>query len=166
MQKFRPNEGESSLPVVKIRELNQGYCDSSSEYCTAEIGIANTIYTGDLVFSWSGSLMIDFWCDEAAGLNQHLFKVTSKKYPKWFCYLWVKHNLLNFKRIAENKGTTFGHIKREDLHNAEIVVPPKSALKDLDVVFEPVFSQKIENGIEILRLAKLQDLLLAKLSSH
>jgi type I restriction enzyme S subunit len=165
MQNFRPDEGESSLPVIKIRELNQGYCDGSSEYCIAEIGTANTIHTGDLVFSWSGSLMIDVWCDEKAGLNQHLFKVTSKKYPKWFCYLWVKNHLLNFQRIAENKGTTFGHIKREDLHNAEIVVPPKPELVAMDKVFEPLFSQRSENGIEILRLAKLQNLLLAKLSS-
>ncbi len=122
MQKFRPKGKEKSLPVIKIRELSQGYCDDNSEYCTSRIDDTHIITNGDLVFSWSGSLQVSFWTSCTAGLNQHLFKVVSEAYPKWFIYLWTKHHLINFQRIAENKGTTFGHIKREDLHNAKIKV--------------------------------------------
>ena len=31
MQKYRPKDGETGLPVLKIKELRQGICDASSE---------------------------------------------------------------------------------------------------------------------------------------
>ena len=34
MQKFRPEEGEEGLPVLKIKELGQGAFDANSEYCS------------------------------------------------------------------------------------------------------------------------------------
>ena len=37
MQDFRPVDGEVPLPVIKIRELTQGYCDGSSEFCSPSI---------------------------------------------------------------------------------------------------------------------------------
>ena len=37
MQKFRPLEDEIGLPVLKIKELRQGSCDSSSEQCSTNI---------------------------------------------------------------------------------------------------------------------------------
>ena len=36
-------------------------------------------------------------------LNQHLFKVTSKKVEKWFYYLATKFHLEEFIRIADGK---------------------------------------------------------------
>ena len=114
MQNYRPEKDETPIPVIKIRELSQGYCDENSEFCSNHIDKSHIIQNGDLVFSWSGSLQASFWTSQTAGLNQHLFKVQSDEYPLWFVYEWVTFHLLNFQRIAENKGTTFGHIKRED----------------------------------------------------
>lgn len=84
MQKYRPTKGERGLPVLKIRELRQGFCDTDSELCSLHISDDYIIHDGDIVFSWSGSLMVDIWCGGTCGLNQHLFKVTSKSYNKWF----------------------------------------------------------------------------------
>ena len=86
MQKFRPVDGEKGLPVLKIKELRQGACDASSELCSPNIKSDYIVCDGDVIFSWSGSLLVDFWCGDTCGLNQHLFKVTSDKYPKWFYY--------------------------------------------------------------------------------
>ncbi|MDR0500834.1 MAG: hypothetical protein LBG97_06270, partial [Coriobacteriales bacterium] len=80
MQRFRPTEDEVGLPVLKIKELRQGSCDSSSELCSANVGSDYVVHDGDVIFSWSGSLLVDFWCGGDCGLNQHLFKVTSSKY--------------------------------------------------------------------------------------
>ena len=164
MQNFRPEENEEFLPVIKIRELSQGYCDNNSEFCTDKIDKSHIINKGDLVFSWSGSLQVAFWTSDRAGLNQHLFKVVSATYPQWYVYLWVKHHLLNFQRIAENKGTTFGHIKREDLHSAMIKTVDEYTIASLNKVFSPILSAYLKNAAEVHRLADVQKVLLARLS--
>ena len=55
--------------------------------------------------------MVDIWCGGKAALNQHLFKVTSIDYPKWFYCSYTKHHLAEFQRIAQAKAVTMGHIK-------------------------------------------------------
>jgi type I restriction enzyme S subunit len=59
MQKYRPNQGENGLPVLKIKELRQGICDSSSELCSENVDDIYVIEDGDVIFSWSGSLLVD-----------------------------------------------------------------------------------------------------------
>lgn len=164
MQNFRPKEGRKSYPVIKIRELTQGFCDNSSEYCHTDIGESHTVNKGDLVFSWSGSLQAAFWTSETCGLNQHLFKVVSYKYPKWLAYMWINYHLLSFQRIAENKGTTFGHIKREDLHNAQIKSLDSATIESYDKTFSPIVESIIANATELHFLMKLQRLVLSQLS--
>ncbi|MCM1474075.1 MAG: restriction endonuclease subunit S [Muribaculaceae bacterium] len=72
MQKFRPLKNEESLPVLKIKELRQGVYDSDSELCSANIKSEYIVYNGDVIFSWSGSLLVDFWCGGTCGLN-HIY---------------------------------------------------------------------------------------------
>ena len=60
MQKFRPKEYEIGLPVLKIKELRQGFCDNNSELCSPNIKKDYIIQNGDVIFSWSGSLLVDF----------------------------------------------------------------------------------------------------------
>jgi len=62
MQKFRPTDNEDGIPVLKIKELRQGMCDSSSELCSPNINAEYIVSDGDVIFSWSGSLLVDFWC--------------------------------------------------------------------------------------------------------
>ena len=102
MQKYRPEEREEGLPVLKIKELGQAGFDSNSEYCSpSKIGEKYIIKDGDIIFSWSGTLMVKIWCGGKCGLNQHLFNVVAKEYPKWFAYHWTRHHLDNFIRIAK-----------------------------------------------------------------
>lgn len=35
MQNYRPSNHEKSYPVLKIRELRQGYCDFNSDLCSS-----------------------------------------------------------------------------------------------------------------------------------
>lgn len=164
MQKFRPTPTEKGLPVIKIRELNQGYCDEKSEYCSPKIERDHTITQGDFVFSWSGSLQAAFWTSEKAGLNQHLFKVVTTTYPKWFVYCWVRYHLAGFQRIAKNKGTTFGHIKRADLRAAKIKKMHPDEISRLNVIFAPLLKTLITNSTELHQLIRLQNILCSKLS--
>ena len=165
MQKYRPISGEKGLPVLKIKELGQGRIDSSSDFCSNEIDSYYKVYDGDVIFSWSGTLMVKIWCGGKCGLNQHLFKVSSKTTPKWFYYFWTKHHLDNFIRIAKDKAVTMGHIKREELEKAEVLFPNNSVMKKLDTLMAPFLDQIIEKECEIRKLALLRDTLLPKLIS-
>jgi len=165
MQKFRPLEDEIGLPVLKIKELRQGSCDSSSELCSPNIKSEYIIHDGDVIFSWSGSLLVDIWCGGTCGLNQHLFKVTSNVYDKWFYYLWTAHHLDRFIAIAADKATTMGHIKREELSKAEVLIPSEESYMEISSIMQPIFELMISNRIEARKLAALRDELLPKLMS-
>ena len=165
MQKFRPANGENGLPVLKIKELRQGSCDDSSERCSPYIKPEYIVHDGDVIFSWSGSLLVDFWCGDTCGLNQHLFKVTSDKYPKWFYYAWTAHHLTRFVAIAADKATTMGHIKREELAKAEVIIPDTASMERIGGVLQPMYDLIISNRIENRKLAALRDTILPQLMS-
>lgn len=165
MQKYRPNEDEVGLPVLKIKELRQGSCDNSSELCSPNIKPEYIIHDGDVIFSWSGSLLVDIWCGGTCGLNQHLFKVTSNTYDKWFYYLWTAHHLERFIAIAADKATTMGHIKRGELAKAEVLIPSDEDYKSINSLMNPIFNLIVAKQIEARKLAELRDELLPKLMS-
>lgn len=165
MQKFRPQIEEKGIPVLKIKELGQGRTDSSSDVCSENISSEYIANDGNVIFSWSGTLMVNIWCGGLCGLNQHLFKVTSDKYPKWFYYFWTKYHLGKFIRIAKDKAVTMGHIKRGDLETSEVLIPEIETLSKLDEIISPILNQIIAIKCENKNLENLRDTLLPKLMS-
>lgn len=165
MQKYRPIADEIGIHVLKIKELRQGHCDANSELCSPNIKTNYIIHDGDVIFSWSGSLLVDFWCGGICGLNQHLFKVTSNMYDKWFYYAWTKHHLERFIAVAADKATTMGHIKRAELSKAEVLIPNKTDYNRIGSLLHPIYDLIISNRIENRKLAEIRDALLPKLMS-
>ena len=165
MQRYRPKKNESSLPVVKIKELRQRFADIDSDRCSVNIDSDFIIDDGDVVFSWSGSLLVDIWAGGKAGLNQHLFKVTSKSYSKWFYYYWTKFHLKQFQNIAQSRATTMGHIRRGHLKEAKVLEPNKIQLNKISLVMDTILNSKIILRIENTTIAALRDTLLPKLMS-
>jgi len=165
MQKYRPELNEDSIPVLKIKELRQGYFDENSDVCRANLDSSYIVKSGDVIFAWSGSLMLKIWTSETCGLNQHLFKVTSRKYDKWFYFYWTQYYLNKFIKIAQDKATTMGHIKRNDLKESLVLIPDNNTYNKLNNVLNPLFIQIIEINDEINKLTKLHDTLLPKLMS-
>lgn len=164
LQKFPAQEGEDYLPVIKIRELRQGITQASDKAST-EVPDKYIIQNGDVLFAWSGSLMIDFWTNGIGALNQHLFKVTSENYPKWFYFYWTKFHLDEFIKIAESKATTMGHIQRKHLTEAKVSVPNSKHLNQFNDNFENIVNAIISNREENQELTSLRDTLLPKLIS-
>ena len=165
MQKYPPENNEDSLPVLKIKELGQGFCGTDSDRCSCNIKDECKIHNGDVIFSWSGTLLVDVWCGGDCGLNQHLFKVTSKDYPKWFYYYWTKHHLQEFIHIAKDKAVTMGHIKRGHLEEAMVAIPDNDSMEKAHELFEPILSKMISLRLENSRLSTLRDTLLPRLMS-
>ena len=163
LQKY-PSEGEAFLPVIKIAELRRGVTESSGK-ASIFIDREYIVEDGDILFSWSGSLGICIWCGGRGALNQHLFKVTSKVYPKWFYYQWIKYYLPEFQAIAAGKATTMGHIQRYHLSNAYVAIPPQEPLGQMDKKIGSIMGEIIQNNIQSRTLASIRDSLLPKLVS-
>ena len=163
-QKYPPKNDVDKLPVLKIKELGNGFTDNS-DWATTDVKEGYIVQGGDIIFSWSGSLLVKIWNGTKCVLNQHLFKVTSDTYPKWFIYLWTKFYLGKFIAIAESKATTMGHIKRKDLSHSMVLVPTGQELDQMNSIVYPLIDKTILNNEQLTKLGILRDVLLPKLMS-
>lgn len=161
-QKYPPKNEVEKLPVLKIRELSNGI-GNDSDWATTDVGSEYVVHAGDVIFAWSASLMVKIWDGEDCILNQHLFKVTSEKYPKWFYYFWCKHHLNEFISIAQSHATTMGHIKRKDLDSAMTLIASSFELRKIDLQIQPIYEKIFANNFQIRTLKNKRDCILIHL---
>lgn len=164
LQKFPAQKGEPSLPAIKIREMNQGITETTDRV-SCNLPEKYIIENGDILFSWSGSLDVIIWTGGKGALNQHLFKVTSDKYPKWLIYFATRSFLLEFRDIANDKATTMGHIQRGHLSQSIVKLPKCEIVDKFDRIISGPFDKIIRNKLQIQHLETLRDTLLPKLMS-
>ncbi|MDD3076447.1 MAG: restriction endonuclease subunit S [Proteiniphilum sp.] len=159
-QKFRPID-ENKLPVIKIKEMHDGI-SSETEFVKSDIPESVKVYDGDVLFSWSASLEVMLWAYGNGGLNQHIFKVTSNNgYPRSFYFYQLIDYIGNFKRMAEARKTTMGHITQDHLKQSTIALPPNTDIANkLEERLSPVFDAIINNSQESMNLIKQRDELL------
>src|SRR5680860_12702 len=163
-QKHPPVEGQKSLPVIKIRELRQGITNSTDR-ASVDVPPKYIVEDGDVLFSWSGSLLVSIWCGGRGVLNQHVLKVTSASFPKWYFYQATKHHLDEFQRIASDKATTMGHIKRHHLTDAKMAIPDEKLMAKSTEVLGTMLDRRINALKQARILALTRDTLLPKLLS-
>ena len=164
LQKYPPRGDDEDLRVIKIAQLRKGSADGAA-WANGDVAEQYVIGDRDLLFSWSGTLEARFWFGGKGALNQHLFKVTSPRFPSWFCFLWIQQHLPWFRAIAASKATTMGHIKRGHLQETQVVVPPNEVLHEANEVIGPVYDLFSQLMIESRKLAAMRDVLLPKLLS-
>lgn len=163
LQKFPPT-GTDDLSVIKIAQLRKGDTIGADKASRA-IKPDYIVKDGDVLFSWSGSLEVEIWCGGEGALNQHLFKVTSEKFSKWFYYLWTRKHLEHFRQVAASKATTMGHIQRSHLSDAKVVVPDEKLLAVANELFSPLIDRITANSLQAKTLAETRDALLPRLIS-
>jgi len=163
LQKYPPADGET-LPVIKIAQLRAGNT-KGADRASMDVPPDYVVHDEDVLFSWSGSLECVLWAGGKGALNQHLFKVTSVNFPKWFFYLWIGEHLPSFRRIAAAKATTMGHIQRHHLSEAKVVVPPSELLIAADQHFRPLIDAIPKRLVQSRSLIVLRDELLPRLVS-
>ena len=122
--------------------------------------IAQTIFK-----EWFGKYQVVIWKYAKGALNQHLFKVTSKDYPKWFYYFWTLHHLKEFKTVAANKATTMGHINRKHLDEAIVFIPNQDDMELVGNKLSVILGKLESNNSQIQTLKQTRDTLLPKLMS-
>ena len=160
-QNYRPKEGEGQLPVIKIKEMHEGYT-ADTEAVTINIPEDIKIHNGDILFSWSASLEVMQWAFGEGGLNQHIFKVTGNNgYPKSFYYFQLLDYVSIFRKIAEARKTTMGHITQDHLKQSKVAVPKdKAVLMKFESVVKPIMDKQVQLAEEISSLKQLRDFLL------
>lgn len=160
-QKHRPTD-DNFLNVIKIKEMRDGFTEKT-EKVKANIPEKVKVYDGDVLFSWSASLEVIIWSGGTGGLNQHIFKVTSEKYPKSYYYFELLNYLQHFKMIANLRKTTMGHITQSHLEQSRIVIPPLKKVIELDKVLSPLLKKLVSNNQQNQQLTSLRDWLLPML---
>ena len=163
LQRF-PSRDDDYLPVIKIAEMRRGYTDRTDK-CSASLDPKYVVDNGDLLFSWSGSLKVVLWSHGRGALNQHLFKVTSARFPLWFYWGWINEYLQQFQGIASGKATTMGHIRRHHLGDAKVCVPPFQSLDAIGELIAPMIQTAIRCAVQMSQVAILRDSLLSRLVS-
>ena len=162
-QKYRPKEGEESLPVVKITEMHDGIT-SDTERVSINIPEKNKIYDGDILFSWSATLEVMYWFGGDAGLNQHIFKVNPKgMFSKEYVYHQFSSYVINFVKMAEARKTTMGHITTDHLEQSRVVLPPSDVIGKFTEIIRPIHQKIGQCKKENLELTQLRDWLLPML---
>jgi len=160
---FTKDGNGRARPILRIKELNAGLSDATL-HSDIEAADDNIATHHDLLFAWSGSLDLYRWHGPESLINQHIFKVLADPgIPTWFVAEWLRHHMPEFQRIARDKATTMGHIKREHLVRAAVRVPPPAVLADLDATLTPLDAKVASLASETRRLNELRQLVLPRL---
>ena len=157
-QKYRPIN-DDFLRVIKIKDMKEGFSEKT-EKVKPDVPDKIKIFSGDILFSWSASLEVIQWSGGKGALNQHIFKVTSEKFPKSYYYFELLNYLQHFKMQAELRKTTMGHITQEHLKQSRITIPPIDLIKKLDEIIKPILNKQVKLNEENQKLSELRDWLL------
>jgi len=118
---FKPSDwGEVGFPIIRIEQLR----NEKAKFDSTNKIIPNkyVINDGDLIFSWSATLMLKIWKRGPAYLNQHLFKVINNaNIDRIFLKYLIEHNLQLIK--IKTHGSTMKHITRGLLLNHKVIFP-------------------------------------------
>lgn len=154
----------TGMPVIRTPEVRTGPTQSTiyNDVLAAPNNVADC---GDVLFVWSGSLMVNRWRWDSGLVNQHVFKVVPKHgYPDWLVYFLIERQMQWFLSLAADKATTMGHIKREHLRQ-EVPLPSQDEISRLDKTVEPIWRDSLERLKENDELVKTRDALLPMLLS-
>jgi len=143
LQKYPPKSKEDQIPVIKIAQLRSGNT-SKADQASAGIEAKYIIANGDILFSWSASLLVEHWVSGVGALNQHLFKVTGKQVSNLLSYFYTKASLPTFQAIASEKATSMGHIQRSHLSDEKYAIPSKDCIEKLSLFIKTLVDQKIQ----------------------
>lgn len=162
---FKPeHQNPTGLPIVKIPELRDGINEKTPRNLGTNIPIKNHITTGDIIFSWSATLLVNEWADGPALLNQHLFKVIPKKLSHKRFIRFSIENAIPF--LLENSvGTTMQHIRRSSLDKHTINLPNDKVINEFTSLVNPMIDLSLALQTANRQLATARDLLLPKLMS-
>ena len=162
---FKPeHQQEVGLPIVKIPELRDGVGSKTPKNSGVSVPSRNHIDTGDVLFSWSATLLVNEWSEGPALLNQHLFKVVPK-HP-------AHKRLIRFAieaaiplLLGQSVGATMQHIRRSALDGHLMLVPDGAVTDAFAALVDPMMDMVLNLQGQNRHLRATRDSLLPQLMS-
>ncbi|MBR1504290.1 MAG: restriction endonuclease subunit S [Prevotella sp.] len=162
---FKPSDWqESGKPIIKIKEMGNGVSNDTPRNNGERVPVKYLVKAGDLLFSWSATLMVIVWSGEEGWLNQHLFKVTpAKGIGREFLLQSISNTIEEFQNLTS--GSTMKHIQRNKLDQVFVNVPDDEIMTSYSDLAECMRNQILHLSSQIRLLTEARDRLLPKLMS-
>ncbi len=162
---FKPSDWqETGKPIIKIKEMGNGVTAETPRNNGDRVPKKYLIKAGDLLFSWSATLMVIVWTGEEGWLNQHLFKVTpAEGIGREFLLQSIANAIAEFSNLTT--GSTMKHIQRNKLDQVFVNTPPPEIMEKYNNLAESIRTQIINKSVQIRNLSEARDRLLPKLMS-
>ncbi len=163
---FKPSDWqESGKPIIKIKEMGNGVSNDTPRNNGERVPAKYLVKAGDLLFSWSATLMVIVWSGEEGWLNQHLFKVTpSKGIEREFLLQSISNTIEEFQNLTT--GSTMKHIQRNKLDQVFVNVPNDEIMKRYSSIAEKERTEILHLSSQIRLLSEARDRLLPKLMNE
>ena len=160
---FKPSDWqESGKPIIKIKEMGNGVSNDTPRNNGERVPVKYLVKAGDLLFSWSATLMVIVWSGEEGWLNQHLFKVTpAKGIGREFLLQSISNTIEEFQNLTT--GSTMKHIQRNKLDQVFVNVPDDEIMTSYSDLAECMRNQILHLSSQIHLLTEARDRLLPKL---
>lgn len=154
--------GNTGLPIVRIAQLTG--TQPITDFYSGQIDSNHLIQHDEIIFCWSGTLLVTKWKGQGAWLNQHLFKVIPKRnIDRDFFYHLLKYSVAEIEKSAH--GSAMVHITRAELAKFEVFFPEdvetqRQIAKKLDI-FDSTLScsRLLINKLQMKKQGLLNDLL-------
>lgn len=162
---FKPSDWhDNGLPIIKIKEMGNGISIDTPRNNGERVPEKYLVTTGDLLFSWSATLMVIVWAGENGWLNQHLFKVIPKEgISREFVLQSISNAIIEFSNLTT--GSTMKHIQRNKLDQVFVNVPCAEIMQKYNTLGETLREQIINISSQIHKLTEARDRILPKLMS-
>ncbi|WP_283988358.1 restriction endonuclease subunit S [Cronobacter turicensis] len=166
---FKPSQWEKEgLPIIRIQNLNDA--NAPYNYFPGVIDTKFHVKNGDLLFAWSGSKGVSFgarvWQGKKAILNQHIFKIIPNEnfITANYSYYVLRKVQEQIEKMAHGFKSSFVHVKKGDLENTPLPIPPKkeqtaiaNVLSDTDALITEL--EKLIAKKQAIKTATMQQLL-------
>lgn len=160
---FTKGADGAGRPVIRTPEVRSGP-GGNTVWSSVAADDDRVARAGDILFVWSGTLMVNRWLYTDGLVNQHVFKVIPKDVPDWYVFALIEAQLPWFLGLAKDKATTMGHIQRAHL-DEPMTGLDAHAVAGLGPVIEPIWRAALELRLEAQDLARQRDELLPLLMS-
>lgn len=162
---FKPSDWqETGKPIIKIKEMGNGVTNDTPRNNGERVPAKYLIKAGDLLFSWSATLMVIIWSGEDGWLNQHIFKVTpAEGICREFLLQSISNTIVEFQNLTT--GSTMKHIQRNKLDQVFVNVPNDEIMKRYADISEKTRRSILTLQSQLRLLTEARDRLLPKLMS-
>jgi type I restriction enzyme S subunit len=147
------NERGEGLPFVQGKGQFGKHFPKTNIYCSKIVKLAKSKDVLVTVRAPIGELNLS---DKEYVIGRGLAALRSKYWIFLYLYLLINKELLR----AQERGTTFDAITKQELEAFPILVPPQHILKDFHNLVEPLFQKILINHKQIIILENVRNVLL------